>query len=121
MKERYFHGGNRKLHVNEYLLPPAVTSAEVMGGGNNPNYRSDRVYLTTSRDDAQVYASASPKPVVYEAIPDEIEPDPDFPNSASIACTQARIIAIHKIPGKVIKKNKKRLLKRAHQLEAGGR
>jgi len=88
-----------------------------MAGGNNPNYRNDRVYLTTNREDAQVFAAASPNPAVYEAIPDEIEPDPDFPNSASIACTRARIIAIHKVPGKVIKKNRKLLLKRAHQLE----
>ncbi|MEA2830177.1 MAG: hypothetical protein QOF22_925, partial [Bradyrhizobium sp.] len=27
MKERYFHGGNRKLHVNDYLQPPAETGA----------------------------------------------------------------------------------------------
>jgi hypothetical protein len=121
MKERYFHGGNRNLHVNDYLLPPATTGAEVMGGWNNANYRNDRVYLTVNREDAQTYASASPAPVVYEAIPKEIEPDPDFPTSDSIACMKARIIAIHKIPGKVIKKNKKALLKRAHQLEAARR
>lgn len=117
MKERYFHGGNRKLHVNDYLLPPATTGVEVMGGYKNANYLKDRVYLTTNRDDAGVYASASPYPVIYEAVPEEIEPDPDFPTSASIACAKARIIAIHKIPGKVIKKNKRRLLQRAHQLE----
>lgn len=116
-KARYFHGGNRKLHVNEYLLPPAETQVEVQGGWRNPNYRNDRIYLTTDRESAQEYASATQNPVVYEAIPEEVEPDPDFPSSASIACTKARIVAIHKIPGKVIKKNKKRLLQRAHQLE----
>lgn len=51
------------------------------------------------RESAQVYASATPRPVVYEATPEEIEPDPDFPGSKSIACTKARIIAIHKVPG----------------------
>lgn len=118
VKERYFHGGNRKLHVNDYLLPPATTKAEVQGGWQNPNYRNDRVYLTTDRETAQIYASAAPKPIVYEVTPEDIEPDPDFPNSVSIACTKARIIAIHKIPGKVVKKNKRRLLQRAHELEA---
>ena len=89
-----------------------------MGGWNNPNYRNDKVYLTVSREDAQKFASASKNPVVYEAIPEEIEADPDFPTSDSIACSKARIIAVHKIPGKVIKKNKKELLARAHQAEA---
>jgi hypothetical protein len=83
MKERYFHGGNRKLYVNDYLLPPATTNVEAMGGWKNPNYSNDRVYLTTNREVAQEYASASPKPVVYEAVPEEIEADPDFPNSES--------------------------------------
>jgi len=119
MKERYFHGGNRKLHVNDYLQPPAETGAEVMGGWNNPLCRKDRVYLTTNLVDARYYASASPNPIVYEAIPEEIEQDPDCPTPGySIACTKARIIAIHKIPGKVIKKNRK-LLRRPNPPVAG--
>jgi hypothetical protein len=78
MRTRYFHGGNRKLHVGDYILPPATTKVEVMGGWRNPNYRNDRVYLAINREVAHEYASASPKPVVYEAIPEEIEADPDF-------------------------------------------
>jgi hypothetical protein len=77
----------------------------------NPLCRTDRVYLTRSIDGARFFASAAPNPVVYEAVPEEeIEPDPDCTEPGiSIACQKARIIAIHKIPGKVIKKNRKRM------------
>jgi hypothetical protein len=56
---------------------------------------------------------ADPKnPVVYEVVPEgEIEDDPDNTTPGfSYACPKARIIAIHKIPGNVIKKIKKRLI-----------
>jgi hypothetical protein len=77
---------------------------------SNPLCRRDRVYLTRSIDGARFFASAASKPVVYEAVPEgEIEPDPDYPGGISIACPKARIIALHKIPGKVIKKNRKRM------------
>ena len=110
MKERYFHGGNRKLRVGDYLLPPTETG--VLGTSDlNPLCRRDRVYLTQSIDGAQFFASAALSPVVYEAVPEgEIEADPDCTEpGVSIACQKAKIVAIHKIPGKVIKKNKKRM------------
>src|SRR5260370_27947399 len=105
MKERYFQGGNRKLHVGYYLLPPADTG--VFGMSHlNPLCRPDRVYLTRSIDGARFFASAAANPVVYEAVPKgEIEPDPDCTEPGiSIACQQARIVAIYKIPRKGIKK-----------------
>ncbi|MCU1287757.1 MAG: hypothetical protein JWO13_4107 [Acidobacteriales bacterium] len=41
---------------------------------------------------------------------EEIEADPDCTEpGVSIACQKAKIVAIHKIPGKVIKKNQKRM------------
>jgi hypothetical protein len=78
----------------------------------NPLCRDDRVYLTRSIDGARFFASAAPNPVVYEAVPEgEIEPDPDCTEPGlSIACQKARIIALYKIPGKVIKKSRKRML-----------
>ena len=77
----------------------------------NPLCRRNRVYLTRSIDGARFFASAAPNPVVYEAVPEgEIEADPDSTEpGVSIACQKAKIIAIHKIAGKVIKKNQKRM------------
>ena len=111
MRERYFHGGNRKLQVGDYLLPPVETG--VVGMSNsNPLCRNDRVYLTRSIDGARFFASAAQNPIVYEAVPEgEVEPDPDCQvPGISVACQKARVIALHKIPGKVIKKNKKLML-----------
>jgi hypothetical protein len=98
-----------------------VETGEVgMAGSNNPNCREDRVYITPSIDAARFFGSgARGKEIVYEVIPEgELEPDPDDQQpGGSFACPTARIIAIHKIPGKVIKKNQKTMIKRAHELE----
>jgi hypothetical protein len=69
--------------------------------------------------DARFFASAAKRPVVYEVVPDgDIEPDPDCKRlGGSFACQKAKIIAIQKIPGKVIKKNNKAMLKQAWQQE----
>jgi hypothetical protein len=77
------------------------------------------VYVTPSIVDAQFYASAAPNPVVYVVIPEgEIEHDPDCNRpGGSFSCPKAKIIAIKKIPGKVIKKNQK-LMRRASQQAA---
>ncbi len=80
---------------------------------SHPLCRIDRVYITPHIEHARMYAcGANPNnPVVYEVIPEgDIEDDPDATAPGySYACPKAKIIAIHKIPGKVIKKNKKRL------------
>ena len=75
MKTRYLHGGNRKLNVGDYILPPSETGAI---GISHPSHRKDRVYMTPDIVDARFYASAAKHPVVYQVIPDgDIEPDPD--------------------------------------------
>jgi hypothetical protein len=114
MRQRYFHGGNRGLNVGEYILPQSETG---VGGMSHPLHRKDRVYVTPDIVDARYYASAAKNPVVYEVIPEgEIEPDPDNNRpGGSFACQKAKIIAIQKIPGKVIKKNNKAMMKRAWQ------
>jgi hypothetical protein len=114
MKDRYFHGGNRNLQVGEYILPPLETGVTGMA---HPLCRRDRVYVTPDIVDARFYASAAPNPVVYEVVPDgEIEPDPDCNRpGGSFVCPRAKIIAIQKIPGKVIKKNKKLMLRANRQ------
>jgi hypothetical protein len=112
MRERYFHGGNRKLLVGDYLRPPAETGVWGMSY-LNPLCRRDRVYLTRSIDDAQFFASAALDPVVYESVPEgQIEPDPDCTRPGiSISCQKARIIALIKVPGSVIKKHQKKMLR----------
>ena len=118
MKAKYYHGGNRGLNIGDYVLPQSVTGVV---GMDHPLCRKDRAYVTSSTVDAEFYASAAASPVVYVVTPDgEVEPDPDCEREGgSFACSRAKITAIQKIPGKVIKKNKKAMLKRAHQLEAG--
>jgi Rifampin ADP-ribosyl transferase len=115
MRTKYFHGGNRKLHVGDYVLPQSETGVV---GMSHPLCRKDRVYVTPSIIDAEFYASGAADPVVYVVIPEgDVEPDPDCNRlGGSFACPRAKVIAIRKIPGKVIKKNKKAMLQRAHQL-----
>ncbi len=119
MKQRYFHGGKRGLQVGSYILPRAETKVVAMAGTNNPNYRDDRIYVTPSIDAARFYGSGSlGKGVVYEVVPEgDLETDADDTKGLSFACPKARIIGIHKIPGKVIKKHQKAMMKRAHELE----
>ena len=112
MRERYYHGGNRGLNVGDYLLPPEKTGAAT-AGGSHPLHRRDRVYLTKDINAAQFFASGSPKPIVYEVIPEgEIEADPDSNEKpgVTVACEKAKIIALRKIPGKIIKKSRKKML-----------
>jgi hypothetical protein len=121
MKKKYFHGGGRGLYVGDYILPQTETGVSGMGGFNNPNCRKDRVYVTPSIDAARYFGSGSQgKEIVYEVVVPEgdLEPDIDDPVvGRSFACPKAKIIAIHKIPGKVIKKHQKAMLKRAHEID----
>jgi hypothetical protein len=111
---RYFHGGGRGLKVGGYILPPSLTKV-----WSTPDYgemgglhRKDRVYLTTELVDAQFFAAASQDPTVYEVEPiGTLEDDPDCRRPGrSYACEKAKIIAIHRVPGKSIKKARKKML-----------
>ena len=108
----YFHGGNRGLKVGDYILPPSNTgrdSASDFGAQNV--HRKDRVYVSTGQSHAEFFASASPRPVVYEVEPEgEIEPDTDCISGVSFACPKAKIIAIHEISGETITKHRKAML-----------
>lgn len=114
----YFHGGDRGLQVGDYILPQSETGVV---GMSHPNYRKDRAYITPSIVDAYFYASKPDhkKPVVYVVKPDgDIEPDPDCQRpGGSFACAKAKVIALKKVPGKVIKKNRKALIRHMHQME----
>jgi hypothetical protein len=116
---RYYHGGNRGLSVDGYILPPSVTKVKAapdyatMGG----LHRKDRVYVTTVLTDAQLFAAGNQLPIVYEVEPEgALEDDPDcrIPGR-SYTCEKAKIIRIRKVPNNLIKKARKVLLKRRHK------
>src|SRR5258708_6084187 len=113
-KVTYFHGGNRGLQVGDYVLPQSETGAEY---APHELHRKDRAYVTPSIDATNFYGSKPwhKNPVVYVVKPEgEIEADPDCNvPGGSFACQKARVIAIKKIPGKVIKKHRKAMLKNA--------
>lgn len=87
---------------------------------SHPLCRKDRVYITPSIVDAEFFASATDHPVVYVVVPEgDVEPDPDCVRAGeSFSCFKAKVTAMQKVRGKVIKKNRKAMLRRAHQLEA---
>jgi rifampin ADP-ribosylating transferase len=113
---RYFHGGHRGLKVGDYILPPSETGrSSVSDFGAQSVHRKDRVYVTASQGDAEFFASASREPVVYEVKPEgQLEPDPDCISSVSFACPKAKIISIHKMSGKTIKKHRKAMIAKSH-------
>jgi hypothetical protein len=104
------------LRVGGYILPPATTGALATSDlvATCGNHRTDRVYVTTVFTDAQLFASPNRKPVVYEVVPEgPLEIDPDVEQSGrSYACEKAKIISIHKVPGKVVKKARRAALSR---------
>lgn len=118
-KGTYFHGGDRGLQVGDFILPQSETG---VAGMSHPLHRKDRAYITPSIVDAHFYASDPDhaKPVVYVVKPEgEIEQDLDCNRlGGSFTCQKAKIIGIKKVPGKVIKKNRKAMIKNMHRLEA---
>ena len=69
---RYYHGRTRGLAVGEYILPPTITKVRSASdyAYTAGLHRKDRVYVTTSRTDAQLFASGNREPVVYEVEPE---------------------------------------------------
>lgn len=108
MQKKYFHGGNRGLNVGDYILPQSETGVV---GMSHPLCRKDRVYVTPLIDHARFFASGAKKPVVYEVVPEgDVEADPDATKTGiSFACPKARIIAIKKVPGRVIRRNQNKM------------
>jgi protein gp37 len=79
----YYHGGIPGLKIGDTLLPPNVTgkptllkyAQEIAPDGPQ---RDDRVYLTTDKESASIFAYCYPKGDVYRAIPTlPLEDDPD--------------------------------------------
>jgi hypothetical protein len=76
-----FHGGVRRLHRGDVILPPAKTgAASTADYGAAHVCRRDRVYLTTDEGVAEIFACCYPagRGDLYEVEPiGELEPDPD--------------------------------------------
>lgn len=109
----YYHGGIPGLRVGQYILPPAETGAvsvaelpdapPEMQAEIEKVHRRDRVYLTTSRGVAELWACFYPGPStvrggdVYRVEPEgDVEPDPDYlgDDGASVCAPRARIVGI---------------------------
>ena len=98
---RLFHGGVPGLKPGSLLLPPATTGtartladySEELGAAH---VRRDRVYLTTGRDVAKVYAAFYPDGALYEVQPDgELAPDEDcLVPGVSFECPAARVLRV---------------------------
>lgn len=115
---RYWHGGQRGLRVGSELLPPSRTGAkatsdyaEIIPGGHV--MRPDRVYVTTDRDAAFMYAGMHPSGgTVYEVEPiGALVDDPDCTEPGlSYECERARIISRQNLSGYQTRKVRKALL-----------
>jgi hypothetical protein len=110
----FFHGGNRGLRVGDFILPPCETG-RLSTSDLVPNrvHRRNRIYVTPNKMAACLHACAHAQPTIYEVVPEELEPDLDCSDPGlSFASPRAKIVAIHKVPGKIIKKTRKTILQR---------
>ncbi|MEU5498465.1 hypothetical protein [Streptomyces griseofuscus] len=100
---RLFHGGGAGLRPGALVLPPIVTGVEhtLTGtaqalGASHEHARDDRVYVTTGRDVARVYAAFKPDGSLYEVRAEgvlEADPDCTVPG-VSFACTAAVVVRV---------------------------
>ena len=91
----YWHGGRPGIQRGAYLLPPSVTKVPSCSEfGAAGVHRRDRVYVTTHKVAALLYAAGQRKGVIYECEPiGALEPDPDcHAPGLSWQCEKARVI-----------------------------
>lgn len=95
----YFHGGRPGLKPGAFLLPPCVTNAPSLSDyGADEVHRKDRVYVTTNKTVALLFAAGVIGGVIYECDPvGDLEPDPDcsMPD-ISWQCDKAVVIRVIK-------------------------
>jgi len=96
--DKYYHGGVPGLRPGDFLLPPSESGypypCDLFGSAG----RRDRVYVTTSAEDAALFAAFHPwrKGNVYEVEPElPLEPDPDCNEPGlSFATKKAKIVKV---------------------------
>lgn len=95
----YWHGGRPGIRRGGVLLPPAITQVRSLSEyGAAGVHRRDRVYVTTDRNVALMFAAGVRKGVLYQCVPiGEIEPDPDCSlPGLSWQCPMARVLRVIK-------------------------
>ena len=107
----YFHGGIPGLWPGQRILPPEATGTRVthdmaatgrLAEEVARTYRPDRVYLTTDRLQADIYAAVYPTGgrlggAVYRVCPDgDVELDPDWlgEDGVSVHAPAATILGV---------------------------
>ena len=99
----YYHGGLPGRTRGTFLLPPNFTKVRSMARlikeeADGVVLREDRVFVTTSRNAALMFASGWRRGVIYEVEPiGLLEPDPDCSMPGlSWQCEKARVLRIIK-------------------------
>ena len=94
-------GGIPGLKKGDGLLPPQVsgtdrTLVKYLDDSGDEYNRPDKVYVTTERNTAKLFASAYPHGALYRVEPrGELELDPDNPDSTSWMCDSAVILSVY--------------------------
>ncbi|MFB7461242.1 hypothetical protein [Streptomyces sp. NPDC056188] len=96
---RYFHGGVRGLKPGDLVRPAISLGIEKTKTPNQPRYNRRRVYVTTLRWYAELFANGS-RGDVYEVRPvGRALPDLDAKGSFHCSCAEViAIVAQHPVP-----------------------
>ena len=106
---RYFHGGAPGLRPGDTITPPAEGTRHLVDGCQvcearkagqplqDDHARPDRIYITTERDYARIYAAGYPKGALYT-----VEPLGDLEETTGVddpvpswACPAARVLKVY--------------------------
>jgi hypothetical protein len=104
---RYWHGGKPGLRPGDTIEPQPLGSGEHLVDGcptcearkrgqqlPEDNLDPSKVYVTTDREYARIYAAGYPHGALYRVEPmGELEPSPD--PVASWGCASARVLAVY--------------------------
>jgi hypothetical protein len=108
----YFHGGKPHLKIGSLILPPTITKEPSLSEyGAAGVHRRDRVYVTTEKAAAAIYAAMHHSGIgrIYEVEPiGGLDHDPDcLSPGLSFQCEKAKIVSMQKLSGKEIKRIRK--------------
>jgi hypothetical protein len=124
---RLWHGGAPGLRAGELIEPrpegdtrhllDGCPTCEAMKFGDRPKgmARVDRVYVTTDREYARLYASGYPRGALYrvEAVGEMEETTEDDDPYPSWATTSARVLSVYDAVVRLSEREARRLMRRA--------